>query len=146
MSTKKIVISGLISGLVAFVVGSLLYMNPLVSGIYSKYSDYPCSKPMDMFGGLGNWMLLMLIGGLFSTVFLAVLYSYTEKGIGIQSTWKKGLFFGFLLWLVSKLPTSYYTWLMYTYPNVLNVIETINGLIGGIVAGVVLAFLYERIK
>jgi hypothetical protein len=101
---------------------------------------------MDTFGGLGNWMLLMLIGSLFSTVFLAILYSYTEKGIGIQSIWKKGLFFGFLLWLASKLPTSYYTWLMYTYPDVLNVIETINGLIGGIVAGVVLAFLYERIK
>jgi len=40
MNTKKIVIPGLVSGFVAFVVGSILYMNPLVSGIYSKYSDY----------------------------------------------------------------------------------------------------------
>lgn len=60
--------------------------------------------------------------------------------------WKKGLFFGILLWLVSKVPASYYTWLMYTYSNTLNLIETFNGLVGGIVAGVVMAEVYERMK
>lgn len=146
MNLKKIIISGLVAGLAAFLVGNILYMNPLVSGIYAKYSNYPCSKSMDSFGGLGDWLILMFIGGLISTVFLAFLYHYTEKGIGIESTWKKGLFFGFLLWLITKVPTSYYTWLMYTYPNILNIIETFNGLIGGIVAGIVLAVVYEKLK
>ncbi len=146
MKTKKILISGLVAGLAAFLVGSVLYMNPLVSSIYSQYSNYPCSKPMGLFGGLGNWLLLMMVGGLVSTIFLAILYSYTEKGIGIKSAWKKGLLFGVLLWLVSKVPTSYYTWLMYTYPDILNLIETFNGLIGGIVAGVVLAVVYEKLE
>ncbi len=146
MNLKKIIISGLVAGLAAFVVGSVLYMNPFVSEIYSQYSGYPCSKPMELFGGLGNWLILMLLGGLFSTIFLAFLYSYTEKGIGIKSTWKKGLLFGILLWLVSKVPTSYYTWLMYTYPDILNLIETFNGLIGGIVAGIVLAVVYDKLR
>jgi hypothetical protein len=143
---KKILISGILAGLASFIVGSALYMNPLVSEIYSQYNNYPCSKSMDLFGGLGNWLMLMMIGGLVSTIFLAVLYSYTEKGIAIKSTWKKGLFFGILLWLVTRVSTSYYTWLMYTYPNVLNLIETFNGLIGGIVAGIVLAVVYEKLK
>ncbi len=84
---------------------------------------------------------------MFSTVFVAALYSYTEKGIGIgiKSTWRKGLFFGVLLWLVSTVPTSFYTWLMYTYPEMLIIIETFNGLIGGVVAGIVLAGVYEKL-
>jgi hypothetical protein len=101
---------------------------------------------MESFGGMGNWLALMLVGGLVSTIFVALLYAYTEKGIRVKTAWKKGLIFGVLLWLVSKLPTSYYTWLMYNYPDTLNVIEAINGLVGGLVAGVVLAVLYERLR
>lgn len=101
---------------------------------------------MGSFGGLAPWLFLMMAGGIASTIFLAILYSYTEKGIGIKSIWKKGLLFGFLLWIGTKVPASYYTWLMYTYPNTLNIIETINGLIGGLIAGIVLAALYEKIK
>ena len=146
MRFKKIIISGLVAGLIAFLVGNILYMNPLISRIYSEYGDWPGSKPMDYFGGLGNWLTLMLVGGLVSTVFLAILYSYTEKGIDIRSSWKKGLLFGILLWLVSTVPTSYYTWLMYSYPDILIIIETFNGLVGSIVAGMVLAIVYEKIK
>jgi hypothetical protein len=68
-------------------------MNLLVSGIYLKYANYPCSKPMALFGGLGNWLLLMLVGGLTSTILLAVLYSYTEKGIKMNKYLEKGVIF-----------------------------------------------------
>lgn len=117
MKIKKIVVSGLIAGLAAFLVGNVLYMNPIVTGLYPEYSDWPGMKPMDYFGGLGNWLILMLVGGLISTILLTVLYSYTEKGLDMKSVWKKGLIFGILLWFVSTLPNSYYTWLMYTYPE-----------------------------
>lgn len=146
MNLKRVLVSGLVAGFAAFIAGSILYMNPAVSNIYLQNSNYACSKPMDLFGGLGNWLLLMLLGGLVSTIFLAVLYSHTEKGIAIKSVWKKGLFFGILLWLVSEVPSSYYFWLMYTYPNTLIIIETINGLIGRIVAGIVMAVVYEKLK
>jgi len=59
----------LIAGAAAFLAGSVLYMNPLVSGIYAQYSNYPCSKPMGLFGGLGNWLMLMLVGGMATAVF-----------------------------------------------------------------------------
>lgn len=146
MNLKKIILSGLAAGLIAFLVGNVLYMNPLVSGIYAGAGAYYCAKPMDSFGWLGNWFLLMMAGGLVSAVFLAFLYSYTEKGIRITPVWKKGAAFGILMWLVSALPASYNTWLLHTYPDILVIVETINGLIGGIVAGVVLAILYEKIN
>jgi len=145
MNWKKIILSGLIAGLAAFLVGNILYMNPFVAGAYADQGN-TCSKSMDLFGGLGNWLLLMFAGGFVSTIFVAVLYSYTETGIKLKPVWKKGLLFGFLLWLVSTLSTSYDTWLLHSYPDMLIIIETFNGLIGGLVTGVVLAIAYERIK
>lgn len=142
---KKILLSGLIAGIASFIVGNILYMNPLVSGIYDQYA-FECSKSMDLFGGVLPWVLLMGLMGIISTFFIAWLYSYTEKGLSVKSPWKKGLFFGFLLFLIAKVPTSYYTWLMYDYPDILNLIETFNGLITGLIGGIVLAIAYEKIK
>lgn len=145
MNLKKIILSGLIAGLLSFIAGSILYMNPLVSDIYAT-NTFTGSKSMGVFGGTLNWLVLMLLGGLVSTVFLALLYTYTEKGIKIKQTWKKGAFYGFLLWLVTTLPMSYNAWLMYTIPEILIIIETFNGLIGGLVAGITIAVLFEKLR
>ncbi|MFH1221892.1 MAG: hypothetical protein V1492_02290 [Candidatus Micrarchaeota archaeon] len=145
MDFKKIIVSGLVAGLAAFIVGNLLYLNPLTASLYSASSASYCSKSMDLFGGLMPWLGLMWLGGMISTVFLAVIYSYTEKGLG-GPAWRKGLFFGFLLWLVAGLPNAYNTWLLHSYPDAMILVETINGLIGGLVAGLVLAIVYEKMK
>lgn len=147
MGVQRILLSGLIAGLVAFFVGSALYMNPFTAGVYAQFSaGYACSKPMEMFGGVGPWLGLMLLGSLFSMVFLAAIYSYTEKGFGQIPAWRKGLYYGVLIWVAMKIPTSYYTWLMYAYPDILNLIETVNGLIGGLAGGITLAVLYEKMR
>jgi len=146
MNWKKIILSGLVAGLAAFIVGNLLYLNPLTTEMYAKYGPSMCSKSMDLFGGVGPWLGLMFIGGFVSTIFLAILYSYTEKGINIKPAWKKGLLFGFLFWLVGTLSTTYDTWLLHSYPDAIIFVELINGLIGGLVAGVVLAIAWERTR
>lgn len=146
MNFKKIIVCGSVAGLAGFMVGSILYMNPLISAIYSSTNASACSKSMELFGGTGNWLFLMLLGGIISTIFVAVLYSYTEKAFGTMQAWKKGALFGIILWLVAKLPNSYYIWLLYNYPDIMNIIETFNGLVGAIVTGIVLAYLYEKIK
>ncbi|NOQ37914.1 DUF1761 family protein [archaeon] len=144
---KKALIAGFIAGVAAFVIGSLLYMNPLISGIYEEHGDWPGLRPMDSLGGgLAGWMALMLAGGIVSTMIVAVFYAYVEKAIQIDTVWKKGAVFGVFLWLVSTLPNAYYTWLMYTYPVALNLIEVFNGFVGAIVAGIVIAVVYDRRK
>jgi hypothetical protein len=144
MDFKRIILSGLIAGLAAFIVGSILYMNPLFSSFYASATT-GCSKSMDLFGGTMNWLVFMWAGGMVSAVFLAALYSYTEKGLK-GAVWKKGLFFGILMWLVAGLPTAYNTWLLHNYPDSLILIELFNGLIGGLVGGIVLAVAYEKLK
>jgi len=139
-SKKAIIISGLVAGIVAFLVGLILSLNPLVSGIYSGYGTI--FKSIDFF----SRMLLNFVGSLLSMVLLAVLYSYTEKSINIKSSWKKGLFFGFLFWLVSRVPGSYSLWLSFNYPDILNIIQTFNGFIVNVISGVSLATIYKKLK
>jgi len=146
MNWKKIIVSGLVAGLVAFIVGSLLYMNPLVADIYAQEGTWAGAKPMDEFGGLGNWMLLMFAGGIVAAVFIALLYSYTEKGIDIKSTWKKGALYGFLFWLATAPQAHFNVWLMYNVPDILNQIELVNSLIGSLALGITLAIVYEKVK
>lgn len=146
MNFKKIIIAGLIAGIVSFIVGSILYMNPWVSDIYAQYGTWPGTKSMDEFGGLGNWMLLMFAGGLVAAVFIAVLYSYTEKGIKIKAAWKKGALYGFIFWLATAPQYHFNIWLMYQIPDIINYIELFNGLIGSLALGITLALVYEKIK
>jgi|GEM_PF-1378697 len=146
MNWKKIIIAGLAAGIAAFIVGSILYMNPLVADIYAQYGDWPGAKPMDDFGGLGSWMLLMFAGGLVAAVFIAILYSYTEKGIKIKQAWKKGALYGFIFWLATAPQYHYNIWLMYKIADVINIIELFNSLIGSLVLGIVLAVVYEKVK
>jgi len=146
MNWKKIIIAGLIAGIVSFIVGSILYMNPLVSDIYTQHGTWPGAKSMDEFGGLGNWMLLMFAGGLVAGVFIALLYSYTEKAIKIKQTWIKGAFYGFLFWLATGPQNHYNIWLMYQVSDIINIIELFNSLIGSLILGIVLAVVYEKIK
>jgi hypothetical protein len=143
MNWKKIILVGLAAGISSFIVGSILYMNPMASGIYSASAASYCAKPMEPFAG---WMLLMFAGGLVSAMLLTLLYSYAEKGIAIKQNWKKGLFFGFLFWIVSGLPTAYNTWLLHSYPDAIVLLEAFNGLVGLLVAGTVIGLVYEKIK
>lgn len=144
MDFKKLIVIGLIVGIIAFLVGSVLYMNPWVAEIYAQHADWPGNQSMDAFGGVINWLFLMMAGGMVSTVFLAFLYHYTEKGIKLSPVWKKGLFFGFLYWLVSTLPQIYNTWLLYSRAVFILQLELVFGLIGSLVAGVLLAILYKK--
>lgn len=134
-SKKAIIISGLVAGVVAFIIDMVFFLNPLISETYSQYIDL--IKPTNY--------LAWLFGSLFSTFFLAILYFYTERGIGIKSIWKKGLFFGFLFWLVSSIPISYFIWLKFNYPDII-IMETINRLIGNIITGILLATIYKKLK
>ena len=146
MDFKKIIIAGLAAGIVSFIVGTILYMNPLVADLYAQHGNWPGAKPMDDFGGLGNWMLLMFAGGLVAAVLIGVLYSYTEKAIKIKEAWKKGALFGFLFWLATAPQYHYNVWLMYKVADVINGIELFNSLIASIALGITLAIVYEKLK
>lgn len=146
MNIKKIVLVGLVAEAAAFLVGNILYLNPLVAGIYSSASASYCSKPMDPFGGVVPWLLLMFAGGIVSSILLTLLYSYAEKNLDVKPDWKRGAFFGFLFWLASGLPSAYNTWLLHSYPDAIVLLEAFNGLVGVLIAGAVIGIAYAKIK
>ena len=143
MDWRKIILVGLAAGIASFVAGSLMYLNPMVADVYASTAADYCAKPMEPFMG---WMLLMFAGGLVSSILLTLLYSYTEKGLEVKPDWKKGLFFGFLFWVVSGLPAAYNTWLLHSYPDVVVGIEAFNGLVGLLVAGTVIGIAYGKVE
>ena len=77
---------------------------------------------------------------------LFMFYSFAEKGLPLTPSWKKGLAFGFLFWLAAGVPNSYNTWLLHSYPVSIIGLETFNGLIGALVAGLVIGTAYEKIN
>lgn len=143
MNFKKILKAGIIAGIASFIIGNILYMNPLTAGIYSASSAAYCSKDMNLFGGIVPWIGLMFIGGMLSAIVLAIIYSLAEKEIPGNAL-KKGILFGSLFWLASGLPNAYYTWLLHSYPDAMILIEAVNGLIGTLVVGIVIAIIFER--
>lgn len=143
---KRILLAGLASGVVSFVVGTVLYMIPGVADLYAASTDTYCAKSMDVFGGLLPWLFLMFLSGVFTTIFLAVLYSYAEKGIPVKGAWRKGLLFGLLIWFIFTLPAAFNTWLLHNYPDEIVAVEAFNGLAGGLAAGLTLAVVYEKVK
>lgn len=143
MDLKKIILVGIIAEIAAFIVGNLLYLNPMSASIYASAAGSYCAKSMEPFA---PWLLMMLVGGIISTIFLTALYSFTEKGINKKPGWKKGLFFGALFWIAAGLPSAYNTWLLHSYPDAMIMLEAFNGLIGALTAGIVMGFTYEKIK
>jgi len=146
MNIKKIVLVGLIAEAAAFLVGNILYLNPWASSMFSAASAAYCSKPMEPFGGVMPWLMLMFLGGIVSSILLTLLYSYTEKGLAIKPGWRKGLLFGLLFWLVSGLPSAYNTWLLHSFPDAIILLEAFNGLAGVLMAGAVIGLVYDKLK
>lgn len=144
MNWKRVLVSGIVAGILGFLFSSILYMNPFVADLYAQY-EWGGSKSIEVFGGMGNWLFLMMLGGIFGAVFMAAIYSYAEKAIGFKDAWKKGALFGVLIWLMATVPSLFNMWLMYTYPETLLMVEAVNGLIGGMFMGMVLAVAYEKI-
>jgi len=62
---KKAILWGIVVYVIDSIFSNLLYMNPLVSGIFNQYSGHPSMKPIETFRGLANWLLLTMLFGTF---------------------------------------------------------------------------------
>lgn len=143
MNIGKAILAGLIAGIIAYLVGSALYMNPLTAGIYNQYQNLAGMRQPEFFGGLGNFLLLMALGGIVFTTIAAVFYALIHKSIpGKVIT--RGVIFGLFWWLLQTVPSGYYTWLLRDYPNILIGIELFNGLISSLTAGILIAVIYRE--
>lgn len=142
---KKAVVWGIIVFVFDSIVGNMLYMNPLVSGIFKTYEGHPSTKPMEYFDGVGNWLMLtMLFGALLVTAFIALYLVLYQSLPG--SGWRKGLFYGLMLGGVKAVPEAFNQWMIFDYPTELIVVQLVNTLLGLTIFGIVLSAVFGKFK
>ena len=144
-NAKRVLIAGIVAGIVSFLVSTAIFFTPMVSEIYDAFPTEG-AKEMVLFGSSMYWLAAMFLSALVFTVFIAALYAYAEKALPVKAPWKKGLCFGFLLWLVTTIPDAFSTFMVRVYPETLLTLEAIIGLISALITGLVLAIVYAKIK
>ena len=142
---KKAVIWGIAVLIIIMLVGNLLYLNPIVSGIYTQYEGHPSTKSMDYFGGTGNWISLMAVFGIIHGAIVIILYLLLYKGIP-GTGWRRGLIFGLMCWVIGTVPEAFNQWMLFDYPIILIIIPLINGFIGWAVFGILISVFFQKFK
>jgi hypothetical protein len=140
---KKAVLWGIVVLVIDMVVGNALYMNPLVSGAFAQYEGHPSTKPMEAFGGLGNWLALTMIFGIVLMVVFIIFYLTLYEALP-GSGWQKGLFYGLMLGVVKAVPEAFNQWMLFEYPTILIGLQLLNTLVGLAIFGLALAAIFER--
>ncbi len=91
----------------------------------------------------GKDITISFIGELILSLILVFVYAVLYKGISYEG-WKKGVKFGFLVWLVSILPGMFATYMWMNVAMAYVVYMTIMGLIVLLVKGAIIGAIYKE--
>jgi hypothetical protein len=131
-------LAGFSASIVWFIVGGILYMNPIVSKIYKHLENSPGFKK---WSDVRKYLVSMYVFGiLIQCMLFAFVYafiSYILPGSLLLNT----IFFGLILVAVKIFPRLIDMWVQSTYPNKLLAVEFINGTIGSFVIAFILALI-----
>ncbi len=133
MEWKKGLISGIITGIVMLIIGSVFMMIPGVTEWYTVTFPKMLSPTA---------MSIMTVGVVLSGIIMGLVYSILNSAIPGEGA-RKGLNYGIMVWLLAGL-----TWpimIMGFAPAHLLIAELINGLITYSIAGAVLAIIYGKL-
>lgn len=142
---KKAILWGIVLYIIDTIVGGVLFMNPIVSSILDQYMGHPSMKPMEAVGGEGNWILITMLFNIFLIIIFITLYLILYKGLPGQG-WKKGLFFGVMIALITAVPEAFNQWMIFEYPNILILLQLMNALVGLIIFGIALGIIFDKFK
>ena len=142
MNWKNIGISLVAAGIVGLIVSQIVYALlatacPAIVEEYKSGLFRPWNDPLMSY----VFVHPFVVGFLMAVVFDCVRSSFKQEAF-----WKKGLFFGFLVWLVSTVPGMLMTLSSFNVSYQLVSIWTVNGLVNLIVAGIVISWVYHKWK
>ena len=134
----QIIWSGFVVSVVWFVVGGLLYMNPMTAKVYKSFENHPGLKK---WASQKKYMIKMYLGGaLMPGIIMAAVYSFISPVLGF-SLGLNLLFFGLILVFVRIVPRWFDMWIQSSYPGKLLGIEIINGTILSFISALVLVLM-----
>lgn len=125
------------------ILGNLLYMNPLVAGLYAKMAGHPGIKPWQEFGTITNFVMLNMLAGVIIN-FLYVISFSLVRGRLPDSWLTAGILFGLLIILLKAAPEAWNQYLNINYPIQLVLTQFMNSSIGILATGVVLSLAWTR--
>lgn len=131
--SKTVVIAGIVSGIALFIISSLGNM-----AVYPFYLESPSLwKPVNELWYVGIVLFYILAGLIFSLIYTVFMRTLKGRALG------KGLLYGSLVWFIGPLQGVLFTHLTMAVDVAIIVSWLFNGLIGSLVAGVIIAHFFE---
>lgn len=138
----KAVVWGLVILCINMAIGNLLYMNPVVAGMFKAFEGNPTMKTTADFGGIGPYVGLNMLAGVFVVTVYLVLYLCVYPVL--PGNWiAKGLVFGALIVLVKAVPEAFNQFMLFRYPIRLILVQLVNSTIATVAFGVYASGIYH---
>ena len=125
-----------IASIVWFILGGVLYMNPVIRKISSQFDSLPVMK---QWPSVPQYLGMMFLGACLAQCFLAALAFALVKPALPDSVLGTVAVFGFILIGIKIFTRFFDMWIQTTYPTQLLAIEFVNGSIGSLVIATVFA-------
>jgi hypothetical protein len=136
MNLKNVVIAGVAAEVVNFVF-IMLTCGWLFNWVYF-IKPTNVWKPWAVEG-----LILMIAGGLVLNILLAYVYALFYRGIPGKGV-KKGLWYGFGVWLVGTLPGMFSVYTLMAVAPFVVLYWTVRGFVGNLLLGAVIAAVYKE--
>ena len=142
MNWKNIGISLVAAGIVGLIVSQIVYAL-LVTAYPAIVEEYKSGLFRPWNDPLMSYVFVhpFVVGFLMAVEFDCVRSSFKQEAF-----WKKGLFFGVLVWLVSTVPGMLMTLSSFNVSYQLVGLWTVHGLVNLIVTGIVISWVYHKWK
>ena len=145
INPKKAVLWGAVLIILQMIIGNILYMNPIVAQINKQFEGHPSIKSFDFLGGLGNWIILTMVFGIFLMIIWIFLYKLFYSSLPGKG-WIKGLYFGIIIGFIKSVPEAFNQWMVIDYPTPLILVQLFNTFISLVIFGALLGFFFSKFK
>src|SRR3990170_2566365 len=136
MKILRGILGGISFGIIGEIFGFLIY-----GVLFMKWSEQASQlwRPMESL----HWRIGMPLADIFSGLMVALAYAILYKGIPGTGI-KKGLIFGLILWLITRLAGELFFYVISPIPLMLVIAGWIHGLIVGAAGGMAVAAIYGK--
>jgi hypothetical protein len=136
MKVVRGIIGGVVFGVVNWLLGGLFY-----GLLFNKWIMMNASlwRPMD--SPVMQWG--MPLANIFSGLMIALVFAVIYRGIPGTGL-KKGLIYGFLLWLIARFAGEFFMYTLMPYSFMLVVAGWLHGICGMLLGGILIAAIYGK--
>jgi len=133
-NTFAVILTGIITGILSFIIGSVLWFAPWAIRINKNAQDLNIWKNLPV----QTFLPLVFVWGIIFSVIMAMVYMFV-KDLLPGNLFLKGILFGVTIWFFKNLPEAVNNFLLINKPMDYTALELINSLIGLSVSGILIA-------